>query len=413
MSDRPTISPSRRRPRRRSADRRAGAAREAPARPALARRSWSARSSSLFWIFCAIFGYMHRARTTPTRTTSSTSCSRPRREHWFGTDRLGRDVFSRVIVGARDILHRRAARDAARRRCSAPRSAWSPATSAASPTTSMSRVVDAILAIPWSSSASSRSPRSAPRPHRDRRHRHRLHPDHRPHRARRGALRARPRLRRRPRGCATSGRRTSCSARSCPTCSAPILVEFTVRRRLRGLRRRHALVPRLRHPAAVARLGPADLRELRACSAPATGGRALPGARHRHPGRRRQPRSPTASQERASDERRARRRRRRPRSSSRTSTSPTRVRGIDREVLRGVSLSIAHGRVVRARRRVGLRQVDGRPGRHALPAAQRPRHAAARSASAARDLLAHARARASAGCALDAVSMVYQNPGAR
>ena len=28
----------------------------------------------------------------------------PSADHWFGTDQLGRDVFSRVIAGARDIL---------------------------------------------------------------------------------------------------------------------------------------------------------------------------------------------------------------------------------------------------------------------------------------------------------------------
>jgi len=56
-----------------------------------------------FWVVCAILG----DRITPYHPlfdqTSDLSVS-PSYEHWFGTDRLGRDVFSRVLAGSRDIL---------------------------------------------------------------------------------------------------------------------------------------------------------------------------------------------------------------------------------------------------------------------------------------------------------------------
>ena len=56
-----------------------------------------------FWVVCAILG----GRITPYDPifdqTPDLSVS-PSSEHWFGTDRLGRDVFSRVIAGSRDIL---------------------------------------------------------------------------------------------------------------------------------------------------------------------------------------------------------------------------------------------------------------------------------------------------------------------
>ena len=56
-----------------------------------------------FWICCAILG----DRITPYDPlfdqTSDLGVS-PSSEHWFGTDRLGRDVFSRVLAGSRDIL---------------------------------------------------------------------------------------------------------------------------------------------------------------------------------------------------------------------------------------------------------------------------------------------------------------------
>jgi peptide/nickel transport system permease protein len=57
----------------------------------------------LFWIACALFG----RRMTPLDPYADdllSTLAPPSGAHWFGTDQLGRDVFSRVIIGARDIL---------------------------------------------------------------------------------------------------------------------------------------------------------------------------------------------------------------------------------------------------------------------------------------------------------------------
>jgi peptide/nickel transport system permease protein len=57
----------------------------------------------LFWIFCAIF-----PGALPSHSPYTTSLlninKAPSSSHWFGTDQLGRDMFARVIAGARDIL---------------------------------------------------------------------------------------------------------------------------------------------------------------------------------------------------------------------------------------------------------------------------------------------------------------------
>jgi len=57
----------------------------------------------LFWIACALFGGMV-VPYDPTVPDIMGALQPPSAEHWFGTDSLGRDVFSRVIVGSRDIL---------------------------------------------------------------------------------------------------------------------------------------------------------------------------------------------------------------------------------------------------------------------------------------------------------------------
>ena len=56
-----------------------------------------------FWAGCAIFG-PSLVPYDPYADDMLNSLAPPTAEHWFGTDQLGRDVFSRVIAGARDIL---------------------------------------------------------------------------------------------------------------------------------------------------------------------------------------------------------------------------------------------------------------------------------------------------------------------
>lgn len=57
----------------------------------------------VFWVVCAIFG-ARLAPQDPYADNLLATLSSPSSAHWFGTDQLGRDIFSRVIVGARDIL---------------------------------------------------------------------------------------------------------------------------------------------------------------------------------------------------------------------------------------------------------------------------------------------------------------------
>jgi peptide/nickel transport system permease protein len=57
----------------------------------------------LFWVVCALFGHAF-APDNPLAQQLLSANAGPSASHWFGTDQLGRDVLSRVIVGARDIL---------------------------------------------------------------------------------------------------------------------------------------------------------------------------------------------------------------------------------------------------------------------------------------------------------------------
>jgi peptide/nickel transport system permease protein len=57
----------------------------------------------LFWVACAIFGTAIAPHDPLAQQLLGTNQA-PSGAHWFGTDQLGRDVLSRVIVGARTIL---------------------------------------------------------------------------------------------------------------------------------------------------------------------------------------------------------------------------------------------------------------------------------------------------------------------
>jgi peptide/nickel transport system permease protein len=57
----------------------------------------------LFWVACAVFGHAIAPQDPLAQSLLATNKA-PSAAHWFGTDQLGRDVFSRVIVGARTIL---------------------------------------------------------------------------------------------------------------------------------------------------------------------------------------------------------------------------------------------------------------------------------------------------------------------
>jgi peptide/nickel transport system permease protein len=57
---------------------------------------------TLFWVVCAVLGDKITPYDPLTYTTKPKLS--PRGGHWFGTDKIGRDVFSRVIAGARDVM---------------------------------------------------------------------------------------------------------------------------------------------------------------------------------------------------------------------------------------------------------------------------------------------------------------------
>lgn len=58
-----------------------------------------------FLIICAVFG-PSIVPYDPLQTNAAVALQPPSWDHWFGTDQIGRDVFSRVIVATRlSLIH--------------------------------------------------------------------------------------------------------------------------------------------------------------------------------------------------------------------------------------------------------------------------------------------------------------------
>ena len=184
----------------------------------------------------------------------------PSAAHWFGTDELGRDIWSRIVFGARMTLYDRRFWSRSSPRRSACWSAPSPAISAAGSTAILMRITDIFLSLPEADPGAGLRRRARPG-HRERRDRHRHHllAALRAHRARRDADRAQFRLS--SRRCELQGAsplRASCS----PHHAALHLLGDRPRDARHGRHhpdRRRPRLPRPRRAAAAARMGRDDL----------------------------------------------------------------------------------------------------------------------------------------------------------
>lgn len=66
---------------------------------------WVGASITVMWIVFAVFGdFVTSYDPLGSPTDILNRLQPPSAEHWFGTDELGRDVLSRVIAGARQVL---------------------------------------------------------------------------------------------------------------------------------------------------------------------------------------------------------------------------------------------------------------------------------------------------------------------